>query len=293
MAWQRKQEEERKKRQEQQAKGSWSSWLWGSSASSSSETNTTSQDPTFTGEMTEEQRKQLYEVLDYDEKSALLAESFQAPRDALKARVVATLNRGSFALKTDPHGANKEIISIVSESLNSTFIQRPDNFEVTLSLGGFEIRDGTTSNTLYPKIVHVQESKSGLTSPTREGKGIEGIKDTEDPFFFLKFENNPLDERADSALTVKMRYMEIVYHRGYVEAIYKFFKPPASQLESVEALLVRNFTDLFLHITLTLIYVIQFSRMLRARLWKAFAGRLELASNMHFRPTRQLTYKWT
>ena len=205
MAWKRKQEEERKKRQEQQAKGSWSSWLWGPSASSGSETNTTR--PRI-------HNKQLYEVLDYDEKSALLAESFQAPRDALKARVVATLNRGSFALKTDPHGANKEIISIVSESLNSTFIQRPDNFEVTLSLGGFEIRDGTTSNTLYPQIVHVQESKSGLTSPTREGKGIEGIKDTEDPFFFLKFENNPLDERADSALTVKMRYMEIVYHRG-------------------------------------------------------------------------------
>ena len=102
----------------------------------------------------------------------------------------------------------------------------------------------------------MQESKSGLTNPTREGKGIKGTKDTEDPFFFLKFENNPLDERADSALTVKMRYMEIVYHRGYVEAIYKFFKPPASQLESVEALLVRNFTDLFLHLTLTLTYVI-------------------------------------
>ncbi|KAK7694663.1 hypothetical protein QCA50_001851 [Cerrena zonata] len=238
MAWQRKQEEERQKKQQEQAKGSWSSWIWGSSsASSSSETSTTSLDTTFTGEMTEEQRKELYEVLDYDEKSALLAESFQAPRDALKARVVATLNRGSFALKTDPHGANKEIISIVSESLNSTFIQRPDNFEVTLSLGGFAIRDGTTTNTLYPLIVHVQESKSGVTTPIQDGKLISGSKDSEDPFFFLKFENNPLDERADSALTVKMRYMEIVYHRGYVEAIYKFFKPPASQLESVEALL--------------------------------------------------------
>lgn len=239
MAWQRKQEEERQKQQQQQAKGSWSSWLWGSSASSSSEASTTSHDPAFTGEMTEEQRKQLYEVLDYDEKSALLAESFQAPRDALKARVVATLNRGSFALKTDPHGANKEIISIVSESLNSTFVQRPDNFEVTLSLGGFAVRDGTTTDTLYPLIVHVQDSKSGLATPTQDGKLIEGSKDSDDPFFFLKFENNPLDERADSALTVKMRYMEIVYHKGYVEAIYEFFKPPASQLESVEALLVR------------------------------------------------------
>ena len=60
------------------------------------------------------------------------------------------------------------------------------------------------------------------------------------PFFFLKFERNPLDGRADSALTVRMRYMEIVYHKGYIEAVYKFLKPPASQLESVEALLVRG-----------------------------------------------------
>ena len=159
MAWKRKQEEERKKRQEQQAKGSWSSWLWGPSASSGSETNTTR--PRI-------HNKQLYEVLDYDEKSALLAESFQAPRDALKARVVATLNRGSFALKTDPHGANKEIISIVSESSNSTFIQRPDNFEVTLSFGGFEILDGTTSNTLYPQIVMCRNQR--VVSPTPHGR---------------------------------------------------------------------------------------------------------------------------
>jgi vacuolar protein sorting-associated protein 13A/C len=58
------------------------------------------------------------------------------------------------------------------------------------------------------------------------------------PFFFVKFENNPLDERSDTALTVRMRHMEIIYHKGYIEAVYKFFKPPSSQLESVEALLV-------------------------------------------------------
>jgi len=60
----------------------------------------------------------------------------------------------------------------------------------------------------------------------------------EDPFFFVKFENNPLDERADTALTARMRHMEIIYHKGYVEAIFKFFRPPESQLGSVEALLV-------------------------------------------------------
>ena len=34
-----------------------------------------------------------------------------------------------------------------------------------------------------------------------------------------------------------MRYMEIIYHRGYVEEVVRFFRPPESQLESVGALI--------------------------------------------------------
>ncbi|KAI0724570.1 vacuolar protein sorting-associated protein 13 [Cerioporus squamosus] len=237
MATRRKLEEERKKQQPQK-QTSWSSWIWGSSASSDSSDASPSQDESaFTGEMTEEQRRQLYEALDYDEKAAL-AESLDTPRDALKARVKAQLNRGSFALKTDPHGKNTEIISIIFDIFQATFLQRQDNFETSLSLGGFAVRDGTTANSAYPLIVHVQEKRSQSevvkALPVEDEHTISGLPD---PFFFLKFERNPLNGRADSALTVRMRYMEIVYHRGYIEAVYKFFKPPASQLESVEALL--------------------------------------------------------
>ncbi|OSD03423.1 vacuolar protein sorting-associated protein 13 [Trametes coccinea BRFM310] len=237
MATRRKLEEERKKQQPQK-QASWSSWIWGSSSSSSGgQSAPTTEEPAFTGELTEEQRKELYEALDYDEKAAL-AESLDMPRDALKARVKAQLNRGSFALKTDPHGKNSEIISVVFDIFQATFLQRQDNFETSLSLGGFAIRDGTTQNTAYPLIVHVQEKRSQSeivkTLPVEE-PGV--LPELQDPFFFLKFEQNPLDGRADSALSVRMRYMEIVYHKGYVEAIYKFLKPPASQLESVEALL--------------------------------------------------------
>lgn len=188
--------------------------------------------------MTDEQRRQLYEVLDYDEKSAL-AESFETARDALKMRIAAQLNRGSLALRTDPQGKNTEILAIVFNVFQATFLQRPDNFEVSMSLGGFAVHDGTTKSTLYPEIVHVQESRTQADEISIQAIGDHGpISDIADPFFYLKFENNPLDERADSALTVKMRYMEIVYHRGYIEAVYQFFKPPSSQLESVEALLV-------------------------------------------------------
>ena len=234
LAARRKLEEERKKQQQSQSQSSWSSWLWGSSASET----TPKEESAFTGEMTDEQRKELYEMLDYDEKAALAA-SFEAPRDALKTRVVAKLDRGSFALKTDPHGQSAEIISVVFDQFSANFLQRPDNFEVSLALTGFEVHDGTTTNTIYPLIVHVQESKDSATRVVTQDVKTD-IADPVDPFFSLKFENNPLDERADSALTVKMRNMEIIYHKGYVEAIYKFFKPPSSQLESVEALLVRT-----------------------------------------------------
>ncbi|KAG7450519.1 vacuolar protein sorting-associated protein 13 [Guyanagaster necrorhizus] len=210
---------EEDKTKQQPTKQSWSNWLWGSSE------DTKQEDPAFGGPMTDEQRQQLYEVLDYDEKSAVI-EALEAPRDSLKARLSARLNKGSFVLRTDPHGTSDEIISVVFDVFRANAIQRADNLEASVSLGGFGVFDGTTRGTLHHQIVSVKD----IPSPRDE-------QDQDDSFLSVKFEHKPLDERADNALTVRMRHMEIVYHKGYVEAIYKFFKPPESQLESVEALL--------------------------------------------------------
>ncbi|KAI9460579.1 hypothetical protein BJY52DRAFT_1117906 [Lactarius psammicola] len=223
----RKQVEDEKKRVAAQSSG-WTNWLpsvWGSS-SSTPPTQPTQESP-FEN-MTDQQRRELYEVLDYDEKAAL-AESFELPKDALKTRVQTQLKRGSFALKTDPHGTAKEIISVIFDEFQAIAIQRRDNLEVSTSLGGFSVFDGTTRDTLFPQIVHVKQDSPTLGSTT--------VADPKDPFLYMRFENNPLDERADTALVIRMRHMEVVYHRGYVEAIYKFFKPPEDRLESVEALL--------------------------------------------------------
>ena len=220
----RKRLEDEKKQSEQQ-KQTWSGWLWGSSA------DTSKKEDAFTGEMTEEQRKQLYDVLDYDEKTALV-DALQAPRDSLKTRVLTKLNKGSFTLISDPHGKKSQVMSVVFEVFGANFIQRPSNFEASVSLDGFRVFDGTTKNTLHPQIVRVKDEH--IADDQQEPGGVT-------PFFFAKFESNPLDERADNALIIRMRHMEIIYHRNYVEAIYKFLKPPASQLESVEALLVNTF----------------------------------------------------
>ncbi|KAJ7706184.1 vacuolar protein sorting-associated protein 13 [Mycena rosella] len=218
---------EHDKAKEQPPKQGWGSWLWGSSSHAGQE------DPAFGGPMTEEQRKQLYDVLDYDEKSAVV-EALSAPRESQKARIAAKLNKGSFALKTHSGAVSSDVISVVFDVFQANVIQRTDNLEASVSLGGFGVFDGTTKNSLYPQIVQVKDLGTEGGDDLRIQ--IEGMKPVQDPFLFVKFEHNPLDERADNALTVRMRHMSIIYHKGYVEAVYKFFTP-ASQLESVEALL--------------------------------------------------------
>ncbi|KAK7064233.1 hypothetical protein R3P38DRAFT_3417731, partial [Favolaschia claudopus] len=224
-------EEERS--QQQSAKQGWGAWLgWGSS------TATNREDPVFGGTMTEEQRKQLYDVLDYDEKTALV-ESLSVPRETMKARIAAKLNKGSFALKLHPHGEPaRDVISIVFDVFQANVIQRPDNLEASVSLGGFGVFDGTTKNTLYPQIVQVKEFGKNDAADAQMQIQVVGAERpaAAEPFLFVKFEHNPLDERADNALTIRMRHMSIIYHKGYVEAVYQFFKP-ASQMESIDALL--------------------------------------------------------
>lgn len=226
-------EEEKKKRDQQKnQKQGWGGWLWGSSTQSPQE------DSIFGGNMTEEQRKELYAILDFDEKSTLV-DTLQVPRESLKMQITAKLKRGSFTLRTDPHGECKEMISVVFDGFNADVIQRQGNFEMTVSLQDLSVYDGTTKNSLYPQIVRVKREADKVHTAVepKEGENPAETYRAEDAFFLVKFENNPLDDRADSALTVRMRHMEIIYFKGYVEAVYKFFKPPASQLESVEALL--------------------------------------------------------
>ncbi|GAA5925213.1 hypothetical protein JCM10213_008734 [Rhodosporidiobolus nylandii] len=246
--------------------GSWVGWGGGSAADQQE-----SGDPS-TG-LNEEQRKELYKAIDWDEKDAVAA-AVDYAEDTLLLRVKAKLETGSFALRTDPHGQAKDLISLNFDDFRLDIGQRPDNFEAALALGGLRVFDGTCPDTLHEQVVRVKELsdaeaariEAAAAVPVRkprpppeereadddvgqydeDGEGESDGEDEEDeegwamqknPFFSLKFEHNPLDKRADNALAVRLRHTEIVYHRGYVEAIFAFFKPPESQLESVGALI--------------------------------------------------------
>ncbi|KAK6533217.1 hypothetical protein TWF281_007367 [Arthrobotrys megalospora] len=217
-----------KKPQEQQPKG-WFSWAWGSTATDGE--NETSDDAT----MTEQQRRELYDAIDWDEKKSLV-ESIDLPRDSIKMELETSLRTGSFTLKRNPHGTNAgEITSLSFDDFKAAFVQRPDSFLAETCLGGLRVYDGTTPGSLFPQIVRVKPNGTEIDAHPVDVQGARF--NDKDAFFHATFERNPLDESADSAVTAKLRSMEVIYNPRFLEEIYKFFKPPERHMESIGALM--------------------------------------------------------
>lgn len=247
--------------------GSWVGWATGAQTTESHDADDNST------ALNDEQRKELYKAIDWDEKDAVTS-AIDYPKDTLMYRARVKLETGSFTLRTDPHGAARDLIALNFDDFRFDLGKRVETIEATLGLGGLRVFDGTCEGSLHPQIVRVKElteaeiakekTKTGpkkLKPPPEEREADEDVgqydeEDEEDegeevpgqdlvagwsadsqPFFSLKFEHQPLDNRADNALAVRLRHTEIVYHRGYVESIVAFFKPPESQLESVGALM--------------------------------------------------------
>ncbi|CRK28474.1 hypothetical protein BN1723_003552 [Verticillium longisporum] len=97
----------------------WLAWAWGSKPAeeqhSDMEENT---------QITEEQKKELYDAIDWDEKTAL-AESVDVPRDSVKMQVEASLSTGSFTLKKNHNGKLKDLISLHFDVFKAKALQRP------------------------------------------------------------------------------------------------------------------------------------------------------------------------
>lgn len=222
-------------------KQSWSSWVWGG-------TKAKEQKPEEETEMTEEDREKLYSAIDFDEKKAL-AESVELPKDAVKMQIHMSLQTGSFTLKRDPHGKASEILRLLFDSFNVSFLQRPESLLARVSLEGMRLYDGTTIDSLFPKIVtvkgavdipdheRIKDVTDGASDELMSLSNEELGKKFEDTFFSLAFEQNPLDGSADSAIDMKLKGMEVVYNPKFVVEVAKFFKPPERHMESIGALL--------------------------------------------------------
>jgi vacuolar protein sorting-associated protein 13A/C len=213
----------------------WVGWFWG--GKQQAQDNEGDEDLSEGVTLNEAQRKELYDAIDYDESKAAHVND-DMPSEALKLRVKTDLRKGSFALQRRHGKQASDLVSVVFDAFRATLQQRSEGMIASVALGGISVFDGTQPGTRHPQIVRVKEDKTALLEAAAS-EGVVGPKavSADDPFFFAEFESQPLDKRADVALNVRMRFLEIIYHRGYVEAIVAFFKPPESQLESVTALI--------------------------------------------------------
>jgi vacuolar protein sorting-associated protein 13A/C len=220
-------------------KQTWTSWVWGSGKKADEEPKDEQ------SSMSEQQRKELYDAIAWDEKRAI-SESIDLPRESVKLQIESSLRTGSFTLKRDPHGKATEILGMFFENCQARALQRPDSFLVDFSLGGLRVNDGTTEGSLFPQIVNFKDASAERTddsvedvSKRRDSSNDRKAKEQEkeDALFHLVFEQNPLDEIADSSLSVRLKSLEVIYNPRFVVGIAKFFKPPERHMESIGALM--------------------------------------------------------
>ncbi|KAI9852282.1 MAG: hypothetical protein M1838_001170 [Thelocarpon superellum] len=211
----------------------WTSWIWG--------TKQTEETAGEGGGMTDQQRKELYDTIDWSEKGAI-AEAGEIPRETVKLEIEASLQTGSFTLRRDPHGAATQVLSLLFDNFQAKWLQRPDSFLFHMGLAGLRLYDGTTKGTLYPQIIQVKDATAAankaIQAETQEEiRADEGVHIEDHPFFVLEFEQNPLDRRANSAVLVKLRSMEVIYNPRMIVEVVRFFKPPERHMESIGALM--------------------------------------------------------
>ncbi|OJD24059.1 hypothetical protein ACJ73_04583 [Blastomyces percursus] len=209
----------------------WSEWIWGAKKEEESAT------------MTEEQKQELYDAIDWDEKKAI-AESVELPKDSVKFQVDSSLRTGSFTLKRDPQGKANEVLKLVFDKFRAKAKQRPDSFVIDIDLGGLRLYDGTTEGTLFPQIIRVKDRVTELkdeASEKIESQDLESQEgdtlDLDDSLFHLQLEQNPLDGSADSAIKMKLKSIEVIYNPAVLAEIVRFFRPPERHMESIGALL--------------------------------------------------------
>lgn len=215
---------------------SWSSWIWGSSEAN----ETLSEEGAEPVTITEEQRQELYDAIEWDEQQAV-TDMVDIPKDTITMEIEATLKTGSFKLRRNPHGTPEDIVQILFNGLSSSFWNRPDSYLANVSLHELRVDDGSET-TLYKQVVTVKSlSPDNIPLPDPDACVDEHTemvnKHDQDAFFWLSFENNPLDGAADSNLFIKMKGITVFYNTQFLENVMRFFHPPKIHLETIGAIL--------------------------------------------------------
>ncbi|KAI5955057.1 VPS13 [Candida jiufengensis] len=169
--------------------------------------------------LNDDQRKSLYDTIDYDEKAQ--ATDIDLPIDCVKTKISAVLNRGGLVIKKD---YSSNLAEIAFEGCEAKFFQRPESFLASFQMSEFKVEDGTNSS-IYKHLISVKEASDDEATKSH------------DPFFQVSYEQNPIDGSADSELLGRLKSMTIFYNPRFVENLMQFFTPPKIHLDTVGAIM--------------------------------------------------------
>lgn len=208
--------EQKKEEQPEKKNSSWLGSWWGGKDDQSEEDLT----------LTEEQKKELYEAIEFSE-SEPISETIQIPKDRAKLKITSFLKKGSFSIKrkTDENYLGEMIF----ENCDVQFLQRPDSYLASYEFNKFRVEDGSPDS-LYKHIINVKDFDSLENSDDTS-------VDISQPLFKATYESNPLDASANSKIDLKLRGMTIFYHVNFIASVMKFFSPPKQHLETVGAII--------------------------------------------------------
>ncbi|KAI8823370.1 uncharacterized protein EV422DRAFT_352091 [Fimicolochytrium jonesii] len=168
--------------------------------------------------LTDDQMKQLYDTIEFDPKVSKPA--VELPKDAAILKIESSLKSGSLTLKSS-RAAKAPLILLLFEDFNAGVTQYPSAISGTITLANMKLEDGSTVNTLYPTLIRAKKDTHHLTQTS------------ETPFFSMGFEHNPLDGRADDAVSIVMLPLEVIYNPTAIKSIVTFFTPPVSESATV------------------------------------------------------------
>ncbi|KAG0748282.1 hypothetical protein G6F57_007048 [Rhizopus arrhizus] len=241
---------ENKRKKEENAKSNWWGWITGSTNKpSESVDDDEGNEPIH---LTEEQRKELYDAIEYEEDRASIVSSIDIPKDTIRLVIKTKLNRGSFTLKKNvKKRTEQELLSLVFNAVSLDVTQYVESIKVAAALGDLQLFDGSSQNTTYRQLIGAKTKGNRNLSLIDSNYNMNDLNrrrstsitdytsstGESNPLFSAVFENKPLLSSADHALTLKMRHLEIIYSAVLIDGIIEFFKPPSSKMESVNALI--------------------------------------------------------
>ncbi|KAI8968041.1 hypothetical protein BDF20DRAFT_917267 [Mycotypha africana] len=232
---------EKEKNKAEKAKNSWWGWLTGTSTEKHNVEHINNTDDLGSMTMTEEQRKELFNAIGYDEDKAQIAAAVDVPANTVKFALKAKLKRGSFTLTHNvKEKTETELIGLVFDVVSLDVVQYVKSMKVAATLGDLKMYDGATKGTLYPQLIGVNKGESLLDVKTIAKQSLKKQFDetrNNEPFLSMVFEKKPLNKTADNAFTLRMKHVEIIYSPVIISSMMDFFKPPASRMESVHALI--------------------------------------------------------